>query len=101
MMGAPKSFFTAPPAEVTERKWRLARLSLVLHPDPVLRELCPPVEGFDSTLRDLFQEMCDLMLAHRGIGLAAPQVAVKQRLLVWRVEFGHFADHSSLPILLP
>jgi peptide deformylase len=85
MMGAPKSFFTALPAEVTERKWRLARLSLVLHPDAVLRELCPPVEGFDSTLGDLFQEMCDLMLAHRGIGLAAPQVAVKQRLLVCQI----------------
>jgi hypothetical protein len=63
MMGAPKSFFTAPAAEVTKRKWRLARLSLVLHPDPALRELCPPVEGFVSTLRDWTMDR----LWHRGM----------------------------------
>jgi peptide deformylase len=87
MMGAPgtKSGFTVLPAEVVERERRLARLSLVLHPDPLLRAVCPPVEGFDSTLRDLFQEMCDLMLAHQGIGLAGPQVAVKQRMLVCQI----------------
>jgi peptide deformylase len=46
---------TAKPAaaEVAERKKRLHRLSLVLHPDPVLRTVCPPVVRFDSTLRDL------------------------------------------------
>jgi len=61
---------------------RLRRLNLVLHPDPVLRTVCPPVGVFDSTLRDLVQEMFELMQAHGGIGLAGPQVAVEQRVFV-------------------
>jgi peptide deformylase len=72
-------------AEVAERKKRLRGLGLVLHPDPMLRTVCPPVSRFDSTLRDLFQEMFDLMLGRGGIGLAGPQVAVGQRLLVGQI----------------
>jgi peptide deformylase len=72
-------------AEVATRKERLHRLSLVLHPDSCLRAICPPVGRFDSTLRDLLQEMEDFMSAHGGIGLAGPQVAIKQRLLVGRI----------------
>jgi peptide deformylase len=71
--------------EVAERIQRLHGLSLVLHPAPVLRAICRPVSRFDSTLRDLLQEMDDLMLAHAGIGLAGPQVAIKQRLLICRI----------------
>ena len=72
-------------AEVAERKQRLHRLSLVLHPDPLLRAVCAPVVRFDSTLRDLLEEMHDLMNEHGGIGLAGPQVAIKQRLIVCRI----------------
>jgi peptide deformylase len=72
-------------AEVAERKQRLSRLSLVLHPDPLLRVVCAPVARFDSTLRDLLEEMHDLMNGHGGIGLAGPQVAIKQRLIVCRI----------------
>jgi len=54
----------------------------VLHPDPMLRAVCPPVEGFDSTLRDLIEERCDLMLTHQGLGLPGPQVAIQRRMLV-------------------
>jgi peptide deformylase len=62
------------------------RLSLVYYPDPVLRALCRPVERFDSALRDLVQEMFSLMQVHAGIGLAGPQVAVEQRVLVCALE---------------
>lgn len=57
-------------------------LSLRLHPDPVLREVCHPVERFDSWLSDLLDEMLSLMRVHDGIGLAAPQVGIAQRLFV-------------------
>jgi peptide deformylase len=48
----------------------------------VLRAVCPPVGRFDNTLRDVLQEMVDLMHEHGRIGLAGPQVAIPQRLLV-------------------
>jgi len=55
---------------------------LVFYPDRILRTVCQPVETFDSALRDLVAEMLFLMRHHRGIGLAAPQVGVPQRLMV-------------------
>jgi peptide deformylase len=44
------------------------------------------VETFDSALRDLAEEMLSLMRHHSGIGLAAPQVGLRRRLIVSRIE---------------
>jgi len=60
----------------------VSRLSLVIFPDEILRTVCQPVERFDSALRDLADEMRSLMRGCLGIGLAAPQVGLPQRLIV-------------------
>jgi peptide deformylase len=52
----------------------------------MLRKLCVPVERFDSTLRDIADEMTALMQFHAGIGLAAPQVGLEHQLLVCGIE---------------
>jgi peptide deformylase len=57
-------------------------LHLRLHPDPILRDVCHPIERFDSWLSDLLADMLALMRAYEGIGLAAPQVGIAQRLFV-------------------
>jgi peptide deformylase len=62
------------------------RLSLSIFPDAVLREICAPVERFDSELEDLVHEMLVLMRANSGIGLAAPQVGIGKRLFVCELE---------------
>lgn len=67
------------------------RLSLVLYPDQLLRTVCEPVNKFDSTLRDVAEEMLALMRHHRGIGLAAPQVGLRHRLIVCGIEDRLFA----------
>ena len=82
----PPSAQPAPDAEMAARASRLHQLSLVLYPDPVLRTVCRPVEAFDSTLRDLVEEMFELMAAHEGIGLSGPQVALEQQVLVAAIE---------------
>jgi peptide deformylase len=64
------------------------RLSLKIYPDSVLRQMCEPVDRFDSELRDLVDEMLVLMRANNGIGLAAPQVGIVKRLFVYELE-GH------------
>jgi peptide deformylase len=69
----------------------LRRLSLVLYPDAVLRDVCHPIEKFDSTLRDIADEMLGLMRYHQGIGLAAPQVGLRHRLIVCGIEDQLFA----------
>jgi peptide deformylase len=78
---------TPPPRDDPAGKRPLIhRLSLVLYPDTILRKVCEPVDAFDSTLRDLADEMFALMRQHQGIGLAAPQVGLRQRLIVCGLE---------------
>ena len=56
--------------------------------DPVLKTKARPVERFDEALRDEVQRMARLMDDALGIGLAATQVGVLHRLLVYRVQSG-------------
>lgn len=70
---------------------RFPRLSLVLYPDTALRAICEPVETFDSALEDVADEMFALMRQYQGIGLAAPQVGQRQRLIVCGIEDRPFA----------
>jgi len=54
---------------------------------PVLRERAKPIERFGTPeLRELLQDMKDTMAAKSGAGLAAPQIGVGQRLVIFGVE---------------
>lgn len=57
-------------------------LTILEFPDPRLRTKAAPVERVDDTLRELIDAMLATMYAANGIGLAATQVNVHQRLLV-------------------
>jgi len=50
--------------------------------DPVLREKADPVESVTEEIRALIRDMFDTMYAEDGVGLAAPQVGVSQRVIV-------------------
>jgi peptide deformylase len=54
--------------------------------DPALRSRARPVEVFDERLRDEIGRMATLMHDSLGIGLAATQVGILHRVLVYRVE---------------
>lgn len=56
--------------------------SIVLYPDPRLRQKCSPVREFDRSLAALAERMLELMETHRGVGLAGPQVGATRRLFV-------------------
>ena len=53
--------------------------------DPVLKSKATPVNTFDEALRSQVQRMGGLMNDALGVGLAAPQIGISQRLLVYRV----------------
>jgi peptide deformylase len=57
--------------------------------DPVLKSRATPVDRFDDALHDQVARMGSIMNDALGVGLAAPQVGLSQRLLVYRV--GHEA----------
>lgn len=57
-------------------------LDIVLYPDDGLREVCRPIDEMSDRLDNLIEEMFYTMYEAPGIGLAAPQVAVQERLIV-------------------
>jgi peptide deformylase len=52
------------------------------YPARVLREQAQPVEKIDDTIRRLVEKMTDIMLANKGMGLAAPQAGLSLRLFI-------------------
>ena len=55
---------------------------VVKYPDPVLAKPGVPITVFDAKLKTLVDEMFESMYAAQGIGLAAPQISISQRLTV-------------------
>ena len=55
---------------------------ILLHPDPRLKKLAAPVADVTDALRKLADDMLETMYDAPGIGLAAPQVGVLDRLIV-------------------
>src|SRR5689334_20973000 len=65
---------------------RAAAMSFIRrYGDPVLKSRATPVDRFDDSLRNQVSRMGAIMNDALGVGLAAPQVGVSQRLLVYRV----------------
>ena len=76
---------TADEQELSRRQ-REARRDIRVIGDPVLREHAHDVTEFDRGLRKLAKRMIRTMHDAPGVGLAAPQVGVLQRLLVYDVD---------------
>lgn len=55
---------------------------IVTLPDPVLRRKARAITSFDSSLQTLIDDMLETMRQAPGVGLAAPQVNVSERLIV-------------------
>jgi peptide deformylase len=60
-------------------------LHLRIFPDSALRQVCEPVETFDSWLDDVLKQMFVLMDIHNGIGLAGPQVGFTRRFFIAKI----------------
>jgi len=60
----------------------MALRTIVTTPDPVLRRKARPVTNFDKDLQTLIDDMIETMREAPGVGLAAPQVGVSQRVIV-------------------
>ena len=63
---------------------RVALAQIRQYPDPALRLAAREVEQFDDSLRRLAERMTSLMVDAHGVGLAATQVGVLQRVFVFQ-----------------
>lgn len=66
---------------------------IVTLPDPVLRRKARPVTQFDKTLQTLIDDMVDTMRDAPGVGLAAPQVGISERVIV--VEYAEEDEETA------
>jgi peptide deformylase len=66
--------------------------TIVAVPEKVLRRKARPVTKFDDKLQKLIDDMIETMRDAPGVGLAAPQVAVSEQLIV--VEYGDDEDET-------
>jgi peptide deformylase len=57
-------------------------MKIVLYPHPALRARARPLTAIDQKVHEAARAMLDLMYEHKGLGLAANQVALPYRLLV-------------------
>lgn len=57
-------------------------LNILIHPDPRLKKVCDPVASVTPEIGALAEDMLQTMYHAPGVGLAAPQVGVMQRMFV-------------------
>jgi peptide deformylase len=73
------------PTPEERRAWRVAALRLVRqYPDPALRNAATAVAEVDDEVQQLAERMLDVMERAHGVGLAAPQLGILRRILVYR-----------------
>ena len=60
----------------------MALLQILRYPDPRLHKVAQPVQAFDARLQQTIDDMFETMYEANGIGLAATQVDVHERLIV-------------------
>ncbi len=64
----------------------MALLEIVTAGDPVLKQVCEPVDKIDKRLRRLLDDMAETMYESDGVGIAAPQVGRAIRAVVIDVD---------------
>ncbi len=60
----------------------MAKLEIKFVPDPILRRKARAVGQVDARIQTLLDDMLETMYASQGVGLAAPQVGISQRVIV-------------------
>ncbi|MBH1965381.1 MAG: peptide deformylase [Comamonadaceae bacterium] len=73
----------------------MAQLSILRYPDARLHKVAKPVQAVDARIRALITDMFDTMYEAKGIGLAATQVDVHERLIVIDV-----SEERNAPMVL-
>jgi len=73
----------------------MASLTILRYPDPRLHKVARPVDGVDARIRQLVDDMLETMYEAEGVGLAATQVDVHERVIVIDT-----SEHRDQPLVL-
>lgn len=70
---------------------------VIKYPDPILEQETKKVEKFDRALTRILDDMYDTMIAHDGVGLAAPQIGLDYQIAI--VDIGD--KHGTIELINP
>lgn len=73
----------------------MSLLPILCYPDPRLHKVAKPVQAVDTRIKTLVSQMFETMYDAKGVGLAATQVDVHERLIVMDV-----SDERDEPLVL-
>jgi len=62
-------------------------MEIVTYPDPILKKKAGPVDNIDGNIHNLIDNMSKLMYRASGIGLAANQVGVAKRVIIFDINY--------------
>lgn len=65
----------------------MAILKILKYPEPILKKISIPVKNITGETVRLIQDMVETMYAAPGVGLAAPQVGILQRIIVVDIDY--------------
>jgi peptide deformylase len=74
----------------------MAQLQILRYPDPRLHTVAKPVAAVDDRIRRLVDDMLETMYEYEGVGLAATQVDVHERVIV--MDTSEDRDHARVLI---
>lgn len=77
----------------------MATMILVPEQHPALRAVAQPVTVFDDLLSTLANNMVEVMRDAGGVGIAAPQLGVSQRVIACEVRQATRRDQEAVPVL--
>ena len=66
----------------------MSKRKILKYGSEVLRRNSTPVTKFDKRLKKIIDDMLETMYAAHGVGLAAPQIGINQRIVVIDAEYG-------------
>lgn len=72
-------------------------MKIVIAPDPELRRVCDPVDAGDPSIVRIAKQMAKVMYRNSGCGLAAPQVGIHKRFIVFDCDVD---NEEPTPVLL-
>jgi peptide deformylase len=73
-------------------------VDICVYPDPVLKEIAEPVEDIDSEIQGIIDSMANLMYNNSGIGLAANQVGIQKRIILFDINYKEKAKDLTVLI---
>ncbi|MFN3659935.1 MAG: peptide deformylase [Brevinematales bacterium] len=77
----------------------MAKHTIITYGHPVLRQTAKPVGKVDERIRTIIQDMMEALSEEQGIGLAAPQIGIPERIVI--IDLSKSGQQTKMALLNP